>query len=403
MPAGPFMGAGLGQMMSGMTQGMAQGQLTRMLLDRQDRQDALREKELAFKNSHLASTEAKTELDQRIHLMKLTGQILAPVVNAPDDETAAQLWPIALQQAAIMVPGAQKLIDSGRIPREYNSQTKAWASSLYQAAIPIEKQFEMQNKQPTFHSVQEGDENVTYKLRPGGTMSEIGRGPKWSNREGLAVTLPDGTTISQGGKGKETPTGLQKPTMNKVEEDLLKATRSLASTLEIQKQFKPEYQTFGGQAKGSWLQLKDKLDAGSLNPDEASYLNDFTQYRAQAGQQLAESLKDMSGSAVTPQEMARQEVFNIKAGTGIFDGDSAQQVKAKIERFVQFHKRAIARLNYVRKNGLSIQNVPLEKMDRLIADRIGVLRGKLKAGGVPEEQLDNLALRTAAEEFGLVD
>lgn len=46
MPAGPFLGASMGKMFDKTTEGVVQGQLQRMLLDREDRQDALRERRL---------------------------------------------------------------------------------------------------------------------------------------------------------------------------------------------------------------------------------------------------------------------------------------------------------------------------------------------------------------------
>ena len=168
MGAGPFLGAGLGQMFSGATQGMAQGTLQRMALDRQDRQDSMQNKLFGLRTDQMANETAKSQMDQQMHIMKMTGQILAPVVNAPDDQTAAQLWPIALQQASTMFPGVQKLIESGKIPTQYDANTKAWATSLYQASIPIEKQFEAQNKAPVFHDMITGDNSKqTIMAQPG--------------------------------------------------------------------------------------------------------------------------------------------------------------------------------------------------------------------------------------------
>lgn len=46
MPSGPFLGASMGKMFDKTTEGVVQGQMQRMLLDREDRQDALRERRL---------------------------------------------------------------------------------------------------------------------------------------------------------------------------------------------------------------------------------------------------------------------------------------------------------------------------------------------------------------------
>jgi hypothetical protein len=73
-----------------------------------------------------------------------------------------------------------------------------------------------------------------------------------------------------------------------------------------------------------------------------------------------------------------------------------------MDRFENEMRRVVARLNYVRKNGLSIRNVSLDTMDKILQDRAEVIEGKLRAQGVPREKLAEQVLRQLSEEFGLV-
>jgi len=256
--------------------------------------------------------------------------------------------------------------------------------------------------------VQEGGNEVWYQRNPQNLNQtlKVGQGPKWDpNKQQMSLeTMPDGTTRLVMGSGAAkggVQTGVQPGTQKDIEQHLLSASQDLSQLQGIRARFNPEYQTFQGQWQGGWLKLKDKAGY-QLDPKEQEYLNKFTSYRAESGQMLADVLKRMSGTAVTEPEMKRQEVYLIKAGTGLFDGDSPEQVKAKLDRFEQFQRRAVARLNYVRKSGMSIQNVPLESLDGIMKKQAKTIMEANMKKGIKGDELKNQTQRDLAEMFGLV-
>jgi hypothetical protein len=323
--------------------------------------------------------------------------MLSSLEDEPDMEVRAQQYPSMLRQVASIYPEIIPYVGRA-IPTQYDPN---WSSMTVKSLTPIAERLKWGNQYPKFETVQQGDENVTYRVFPGGGMKEMGRGGKWSDREGLEMTTPDGTVLRMGGKGKGTATGLQPTIQKKVEEELLDATATLGQLKQIGERYNPEFATYTGQAKGTWYKIKEKA-GGDLSTDERVYANKFYSYRSEAGKLQADIMRRMSGTAVTPTEEARQKTYVIDPGTGVFDGDSPEQVKSKLERFGQEQRRVVARLNYVRKNGLSIRNVPLETMEKIMQDRADVIEGKLRAQGVPKEKLQEQTLRQLSEEFGLV-
>lgn len=294
-----------------------------------------------------------------------------------------------------------------------------WKRKAFQEALSSKEQLEIQLKKL------EVDEKLAARARPdfvGGVhQTEDGfaafdrrgqqmvpiPGAKPKGGTGDSITLADGTRIDlKGGAGANKDTGLQKPTMNKVEEDLLNATASMASITEVENRLKPEFQTLWSRLSAGGKSVWNKL-GGELDPESEQAMTEFRQARAAAGQLLADELKAMSGAAITPQEAERSKEFIPNPGTGLMDGDAPIDIKSKIERFKAFKRRAIARLNYIRKNGMSIKEmdrIPLEMVDTFIANRMSQTREKLAAqnpNATPEE-IKEQSMKAVAEEFGLV-
>ena len=393
----PFLGASMGRMLSGATEGMARGQLQRMMWDRdQDRWN----QQMDLKREALGVSDERTQVAARegfikgaMNFWKATG----------DAEATKRFWNQNAPQYGLERIATFQPIDPSTLHVHFENGRGLVVNKLTGASRlvtgPDGDAFQMPEK-PTFQTIQEGDENVTYQLTQDGGRVEIGRGPKWSGREGLEITTKDGTVIRQGGSGK-TATGLQPTTQKKVEEELLDNAANLVQIKQIRERYQPEFATYAGQARGLWYKIKEK--AGSeLAPDEQDYANKFYGYRSEAVKLQADIMRRMSGTAVTPTEEARQKTYVIDPGTGVFDGDSPEQVRSKMDRFENEMRRVVARLNYVRKNGLSIRNVSLDTMDKILQDRAEVIEGKLRAQGVPREKLAEQVLRQLSEEFGLV-
>lgn len=295
---------------------------------------------------------------------------------------------------------------------------------------------------PKIENMQMGDQNVSAAVFPGQGMGGIkpipgATGPKFApqrpsgdlkvvedpdsptgfsyqdlagnkisgapDKQGMNVTLSDGTSINVGGNRKGNPqTGLGQAAQNEVEKELLQSTNFLKNVIGIEQRFKPEYGTVFGQFKGKWSALKDKINPESLSQDQKQYLEDFKAYRAEAGQTFSQALKDLSGVAVNPTEFKRAEAYLPNPGQGWFDGDSPTETKAKISRMKDFLRKAVARANYVRRGGFSIQNTPIDKMDEIIQARAGQVEKYWKDYGITDKaEIQKKTLTALSEEFGL--
>jgi hypothetical protein len=217
-------------------------------------------------------------------------------------------------------------------------------------------------------------------------------------------SLPGGGfEIIRGDGGRDKTGELEKSVKAKVQQGILDTTDNIARISEIESLYKPEFQTIGPRLNVAYLAAKEKAGV-PLDQQDQSILEDFSAYKASAGQTMADLLNKLSGAAVSEGEAKRAETFIPKVGTGIFDGDSPSQIQSKIKRFKKFNRRATARLNYIDKHGMSIGDIQLSSIDGLIDKRGGELEREIKSEtpNITGQELDNAVRQQLADEFGLV-
>jgi hypothetical protein len=194
---------------------------------------------------------------------------------------------------------------------------------------------------------------------------------------------------------------------NKVDEDLLGVTRNLMQLDQIAGMFKPQYQRWGDRAAFAALKVKDSTVG--LDAQEKRDLTEFSQYRRNSFNMLNEYIKAITGAALSEPEARRIMAAMPKPGEGIFDGDSPTEFKAKLDDAMKQTKMAVARLSYIKRNGMSLTDqagnavIPLERMPSLMKDRARQIEQELRSTS-PEAKDD--ALRKAIQrqistEFGL--
>jgi hypothetical protein len=251
------------------------------------------------------------------------------------------------------------------------------------------------------------DEQLVKVLNPDGTVKYVPRAEavgKAAPDEAMVVMGPDGKPMfARGGSQsvKGLVSGLTNSSQNKVEEQLIDMTAQMAQVNRIAGQFRPEYQQIGTRAGLTWDRIRDKAGM-NLGSDERKQVADFAKYRAEAGQFFADRLKAMSGAAVTEQEMKRQETYLPTPGTGIFDGDSPTEFASKTKRMQEFMTNATARLHYVSKKGMSIKDVSLDEMPKVIRSRGNELASEFGKRGLEGDALKSAVRQQLAREFGLV-
>jgi hypothetical protein len=97
-----------------------------------------------------------------------------------------------------------------------------------------------------------------------------------------------------------------------------------------------------------------------------------------------------------------------KIGDGWFDGDSPTEFKAKLDDAMAQTKKSIARLAYLKRNGMSLEDglgkgVTLDRMPELMKERGREIEAELKktAPNASKEVVGRSMRRQLSVEFGL--
>lgn len=198
-----------------------------------------------------------------------------------------------------------------------------------------------------------------------------------------------------------------KTAANKVDEDMLSITRNLMQLEAISSQFKPEFQRY--MDRGTMMALSIKEKAGQkLTPKEEKDLSEFAAYKRNSTNAMNEYIKSITGAAMTIAEAERLLKGLPNPGSGLFDGDSPTEFKAKQDDAIRQTKMAIARLAYIKRNGMSLEDgkgnpiIPLDMMPQIMNQRGAELEKELARPGVSKADVQKAVRRQLAVEFGLV-
>lgn len=225
-----------------------------------------------------------------------------------------------------------------------------------------------------------------------------GKIPYYRPSNALAVTLPDGTTISDGPPGAVGPNELTKPTVNKLQESIVNAQDRLDRLNSTLTTYKPEFLQARGLIKAKGGELLEFL-GGDLDPESKKYLSEYSEFKATAANDFNQTLRDLSGAAVTDGEAKRA----LQAAPSP-DDKSPTQFEAKAKATTKTIKRAILRANYALKNGIGTKSVeelskliPLEAVDAIYEARANQILEELGGG----DEMRAQAIQRANQEFGL--
>lgn len=226
----------------------------------------------------------------------------------------------------------------------------------------------------------------------------VGATPYYRPSNALAVTLPDGTTISDGPPGAVGPNELTKPTVNKLQESIVNAQDRLDRLNSTLSTYKPEFLQAKGLIKAKTGELAEFL-GGELDPERKKFLAEYSEFQASAANDFNTTLRELSGAAVTDGEASRA----LKAAPSP-DDRSPTQFEAKARATTKTIKRAILRANYALKNGIGTKSVeelskliPLEAVDAIYEARVNEIYDEL--GGTDTVRAQ--AIQRANQEFGL--
>lgn len=229
------------------------------------------------------------------------------------------------------------------------------------------------------------------------TADAIGQPGKPSSK-GLVITGYDDQgrpLIEMGGSG------MGAAAKNRVQGDILGAGETLSALTSIRSRFRPEFQTLGKRLGVALDRMRDRLNPESLTDAERTEMQGFAQYRSEAAQLFSNTLKELSGAAVTPHEMKRAEAWLPNPGTGVFDGDSPAELQAKIDRFEDFTRKALAKSAFIERHGLTVNDISLDEIPRAMQKRGDELMTRYRRQGVSEGEAKRAVKMRLADEFGL--
>lgn len=175
----------------------------------------------------------------------------------------------------------------------------------------------------------------------------IGLQPYQEPDSGMSFSVgPDGTVhFTQGGEG------LIGKTDKEASGDQFSAQKQLARLRDIREQFDPSYLEVPTRFVQGWNALAEKLSITDLTEDEKGKLRQFTQFKQSTLRNLNLVIRALSGAAMTVQEAERIKPTLPNAGTGLLDGDSPTQFKAKLDNATAMMEASIRRLQYLRSEG----------------------------------------------------
>lgn len=211
-------------------------------------------------------------------------------------------------------------------------------------------------------------------------------------------------SLDKTGGGNE----LSKPAATQLDERTISAASTLGRLRSIRQQFKPEFQQIPERLKlmgASW----GASFGGKLSPQMDKQLRDYASYRATAFDNFNQLLKELSGTAVSAQELARQKIVQPNPGEGLFDGDDPVTLQSKIDQGEKLAKSAIARMNFMRSRGVQFNKDTAEQFLRLedvpaAIDRRGAeIEQQLRQSNpkATPQSLEQETARRLKQEFGI--
>jgi len=219
---------------------------------------------------------------------------------------------------------------------------------------------------------------------------------------GISLTTPDGSVVQVGGRGP----GLGVKGKNDLDTRRINSADQLQRLNQITSKFDEKFLRSGPRLNNLVVSLKDKgILPGDLSKEDEQSLVEFSEFRQAAFNNLNNTLREMSGAAITPQEAERLIKSLPNPGKGVFDGDSPTQFKSKTDAVTKQLKLAIARYNYASATGnvdAATSVVSLDQMRSFINEQAQAIEQQLRQSnpGATEEQIQSTVRAEIRRLFG---
>ena len=237
-----------------------------------------------------------------------------------------------------------------------------------------------------------GPADAPFRYGPGGKIEGV---PEVQNF--LRTKAREGAARVDVNVGNQIPLG--KTAEGKVDEGLLDTSAALMRLSSIRKEYRPEWSQFGTQAGMKWNQIAEKYLGAKINPADKDKFAQYTKWRKNSLENVNLTIKQLTGSA-----MGEAEANRI-IGTLPSPDDSPSEFQAKLDSAEEQTKMALARFTYIKRNkGMSIEQISLDSVPKLINDRGAALEAetKRKFPSMKPDEVARVVRRNLAQEFGLI-
>lgn len=345
--------------------------------------------------------------DQKMAPMKL--DLLKAQIDAAKRQgaTEAQLAPLKIELLRAQTGLAQA--QAGQATAKGTMLNSLFAPPQTQPQAPANgfqpQSFEGQGSDPMLIPTQAGGPAAPSMPQEAPDIVQTPRGPmtmEQAQKFGFALGV-----AGMGDAGKifmdaANANKLDKTARGEVEKDLVGLTGTIGRLESISKRFDPKFLNIPERAGMAWAGLQDKF--GSLKPETKADLARYTKFRQTSVNNAALYVKYLSGVAVSEQEFARIMKTLPNAGTGIFDGDSPTEFKAKMDEATTQAKMAYARAMYLRTQGFKGKpweaGVALDDMGDIIRQRGAQLQHELQ-GRIAPDRMQTTVRQKLKQEFGI--
>jgi hypothetical protein len=209
----------------------------------------------------------------------------------------------------------------------------------------------------------------------------------------MEITTADGTVIRQGrasGTG-----GLEKSTKGAVEKEAIKSADMLSQVRKIRQEFDPQYYALPEQARNAARGLRAKFDPSSLQGQELSDYKKFRSYSANIGRTQAQQINDLYGAALSGTEAKRAKTFIVN------ESDDAITADEKLRAYEELMTLATAKNSYILQNGLSAEEISVDRMPDIMRKRGDQIEQELSRSGIAGPQINAAVRQQLRSEFGL--
>jgi hypothetical protein len=229
--------------------------------------------------------------------------------------------------------------------------------------------------------------------------------PDRARSAGFALSLAGKDAAGKALMDAGSSAALDKGATTQNDKEELASTGQLATLNSIKSTYQSKFLNIPQRFQFWGAAVKDKF--GALGDQDKKDLTAYTQFRQNAWHNLNRVLKDLSGTAVTENEMQRQLLDLPNPGKGIFDGDSPTEFDAKLKNSIAFQTSAIARARWLRSKGFRGKpweaRVAVEDMPAIINQRGQEIEQEFRQQhpNATPMQLQQATTRQIKQEFGI--